>query len=126
MRVTAKTRIAAAVVFAFTASAFLSGCCKEQPQTAAAPAQAPVQTQTKPPAVHPKPAAPAPSRPAVKTFASKAEIKKEYGRLEVVTLRDGRRFEGAVVSTGETYVMVTVGGTETFPMAEVQARDIVR
>jgi hypothetical protein len=47
------------------------------------------------------------SGPSGGTFRSKQEIKERYGRIEIATLQNGRVLEGAVISTGEFYTMVT-------------------
>jgi len=61
-----------------------------------------------------------------KNFKTKEDIRKEYGKLEVVYLYSGKRYEGAVISIGEVYTMVTVNGTVRIPMKDVRARDIIR
>lgn len=65
-------------------------------------------------------------RPVKKLFRTKEDIKKEYGRLEVVTLYSGKKYEGAVISIDDYYTIVTVNGTERIPMTEVRVRDIIR
>jgi hypothetical protein len=64
--------------------------------------------------------------PAIKRRVTTDDIRREYGRLEMVTLRDGRQYRGAVITTSDVYEMVTVNGTVRFAMSEIQARDIVR
>ena len=63
---------------------------------------------------------------SVKKFNTKEDIRKEYGRLEVVYLYSGKIYEGAVTSIDDVYTMVTVNGTVRIPMVEVRARDIIR
>jgi hypothetical protein len=63
---------------------------------------------------------------AHKPIKTEDDIKEVYGRLEVVTLTDGKRYRGAVISVGEEYTMVTAGGIVRIPMNEVGARDIIR
>jgi len=68
---------------------------------------------------------------AVKTpqkvkFESNDEIKEEYGKLETVTLWNGKTYTGAVINTDEVYSIVTVDGLIKIPMKEVKIRDIIR
>lgn len=72
---------------------------------------------------------PSQARPATagkRRITTTDDIRREYGRLEVVTLRDGRQYRGAVITTSDIYEMVTVDGNVRFAMSEIQARDIVR
>ncbi|HOP64577.1 MAG TPA: hypothetical protein PK358_11750 [Spirochaetota bacterium] len=62
----------------------------------------------------------------IKKIKTKEDIRKEYGRLEVVYLYSGKIYEGAVTSIDDVYTMVTVNGTVRIPMVEVRARDIIR
>ncbi len=59
-------------------------------------------------------------------FTTKNEIREKYGRLEIVTLYDGRVFEGAVFSMDENYTMITVDGIVKIRMSDVRIRDILR
>ena len=59
-------------------------------------------------------------------FKTNEDIRREYGRLEVVYLFSGKRYEGAVVSIGEYYTIVTIGGVVKIPMNEVRSRDIIK
>jgi hypothetical protein len=59
-------------------------------------------------------------------FTTNEEIRIEYGKLEVVYLYNGKKYEGAVISTDEFYTMVTINGTVKIPMTEVKIREIVR
>jgi hypothetical protein len=55
------------------------------------------------------------------------DIRKEYGRVETVTLFTGKTFTGAVLSsTAEEYAIVTVGGVVKVPMRNVKMRVILR
>ncbi|MBN2402157.1 MAG: hypothetical protein JXN64_07135 [Spirochaetes bacterium] len=55
-------------------------------------------------------------------FNSNEEIKKMYGRLEIVYLFDGREYTGVVLSVEEYYTMVTVDGIKKIPMKDVKVR----
>lgn len=59
-------------------------------------------------------------------FKTNREIRDRYGRLEIVTLRNGMTYEGAVISTGGLYTMVTVNGVVSIPMSQVKMRDIIK
>lgn len=59
-------------------------------------------------------------------FKTNEDIRREYGRLEVVYLFSGKRYEGAVVSIGDYYTIVTIGGVVKIPMNEVRSRDIIK
>jgi hypothetical protein len=61
-----------------------------------------------------------------KQFRSNEEIKKEYGKLETVTLWNGKTYTGAVVNTDETYSIITIDGLINIPMKDVKVRDIIR
>jgi hypothetical protein len=61
-----------------------------------------------------------------KQFRSNDEIKKEYGKLETVTLWNGKTYTGAVVNTDETYSIITIDGLINIPMKDVKVRDIIR
>lgn len=69
-------------------------------------------------------------KPAVasktRKFTTNEEIRVEYGKLEVVYLYNGKKYEGAVISTDEFYTIVTINGTVKIPMTEVKIREIVR
>jgi len=67
-------------------------------------------------------------KPTVKkrTFSSNDDIRRQYGRLEVVYLYNGKKYEGAVISIDDFYTMVTVNGTVKIPMQDVKIREIVR
>lgn len=58
-------------------------------------------------------------------FHSNEEIKREYGRLELVTLFTGEKYEGAVVSIDDSYTIVTVRGLVKIPMENVKSRMIL-
>lgn len=59
-------------------------------------------------------------------FTTNDEIKNEYGKLETVTLWNGRTYTGAVINTNELYTIVTVNGTIKIPMKDVKMREIIR
>ena len=59
-------------------------------------------------------------------FTSNEEIRKEYGRLEIVTLFNGRSYTGAVISVDKFYNMATTDGTMKIPMEEVRLRTILK
>jgi hypothetical protein len=58
-------------------------------------------------------------------FNSNEEIKKVYGRLEIVYLFDGREYTGVVLSVDNYYSMVTVDGLKKIPMKDVKMRVLV-
>jgi hypothetical protein len=55
-------------------------------------------------------------------FNTNEEIKKRYGRIERVTLYDGRSFTGAVISVNDFYSIVTTEGTKKIRMNDVKER----
>ncbi len=55
-------------------------------------------------------------------FNSNEEIKKEYGRLEIVYLFSGLEYTGVVLSVDEFYTIVTVDGLKKIPMKDVKVR----
>ncbi len=57
---------------------------------------------------------------------TKEELRKRYGWLEIVTLYDGRVYEGAVLAADDAITLVTVEGEMTIPIRHVKVRDIVR
>ncbi len=59
-------------------------------------------------------------------FRSNDEIKKEYGKLETVTLWNGKSYTGAVINTDEVYSIITLEGLIKIPMKDVKVRDIIR
>ena len=59
-------------------------------------------------------------------FSSNDEIKKEYGKLETVSLWNGKKYTGAVINTDEIYTIITVEGTIKIPMKDVKIREIIR
>jgi hypothetical protein len=63
---------------------------------------------------------------ALSPFKTEDAIRTEYGRIEVVTLADGRQHRGAVVSVGAVYTIITTEGTVYVPMREMSAREIIR
>lgn len=60
------------------------------------------------------------------SFKSNDEIKREYGKLETVTLWNGKNYTGAVISTDPVYSIVTVNGTVNIPINDVKIREIIR
>lgn len=60
------------------------------------------------------------------SFKSNDEIKREYGKLETVTLWNGKNYTGAVISTDPVYSIVTVDGTVNIPINDVKIREIIR
>jgi hypothetical protein len=60
-----------------------------------------------------------------KKFESNEEIKKEFGRLEIVYLFNGQSFIGYVLSIDEFYSMVTIDGFKKIPMKDVKMREII-
>ena len=72
-----------------------------------------------------------PEKISVKTqkknsFKSNDEIKKEYGKLETVTLWNGKKYTGAVTSTDPVYSIITVDGTVNIPIKDVKIREIIK
>ncbi len=66
------------------------------------------------------------ARPA-NAIKTNDDIKRVYGRVETVYLRDGRSFTGAVTgSTAQEYSIVTVDGMKKVPMRMVKMREIIR
>lgn len=59
-------------------------------------------------------------------FKSNDEIKLRYGKIEEVYLYNGKKYEGAVLTTDEVYTIVTIDGTIKIPMNEVKLRNIIR
>ncbi|MBP7585635.1 MAG: hypothetical protein KBA61_16445 [Spirochaetes bacterium] len=57
---------------------------------------------------------------------TREELRKRYGWLEIVTLYDGRVYEGAVLAADDAITLVTVEGEMTIPIRHVKVRDIVR
>ena len=112
------------VILAAALMVSCGGCGKGAAPQAMAPEAKPVST----PAEKPKEtAARAEKKEAAhKPIRTEDDIKEVYGRLEVVTLTDGKRYRGAVISVGDEYTMVTANGIVKIPMNEVGARDIIR
>ncbi len=48
------------------------------------------------------------------------QIREKYGRVDVVTLYNGRTIRGAVISRGETLTMITPGGRVAVPKVKVK------
>ena len=59
-------------------------------------------------------------------FKSNDEIKREYGKLETVTLWNGKTYTGAVINTDSLYTIITVEGLTKIPMKDVKMREIIR
>ena len=59
-------------------------------------------------------------------FKTTDDIKVRYGKIEEVYLYNGKKYEGAVLTTDEFYTIVTVNGTFKIPMNEVKLRNIIR
>ncbi|MFH0975595.1 MAG: hypothetical protein V1874_07400 [Spirochaetota bacterium] len=58
-------------------------------------------------------------------FNSNEEIKREFGRVEIVTLFSGKEYAGFVLTVDDFYRMVTVGGYKKIPMKDVKCRTIL-
>ncbi|HMB20756.1 MAG TPA: hypothetical protein VKQ10_06795 [Spirochaetota bacterium] len=54
------------------------------------------------------------------------QMKKDYPRLEVIQLYNGRTYSGAIVSIDENFTMITVDGTVKIPQDKVRQREIIR
>jgi len=67
-----------------------------------------------------------PAKSTKKVFNTKEDIRQEYGRLEIVYLFNGKKYEGAVISIDKYYTMVTVEGIVKIPMENVKVRDIIK
>jgi len=59
-------------------------------------------------------------------FKTNDEIKKEYGKIETVTLWNGKTYTGAVINSNELYTIITIDGTIKIPMKDVKIRKIIR
>lgn len=59
-------------------------------------------------------------------FRSNEEIKEKYGKLETVTLWNGKSYTGAVVNSEEVYSIITIDGLINIPMKKVKIREIIR
>ena len=66
------------------------------------------------------------TKPAKKKFNTNEDIRQEYGRLEIVYLFNGKKYEGAVISIDKYYTMVTIEGIVKIPMEKVKVRDITK
>lgn len=64
--------------------------------------------------------------PNIVKFKTADEIKVRYGKIEEVYLYNGKKYEGAVLTTDDVYTIVTVDGTFRIPMQEVKLRNIIR
>lgn len=83
-----------------------------------------------------------PDKPGVKTGTTEKEpekipseprkkvteetLKEKYGRIEVIELYNGEIYSGAVVSTGDIFLMETVHGHVEIPEKSIRVREIVR
>ncbi len=54
------------------------------------------------------------------------EIKSRYGRIDVVTLYNGRVIRGAIISRGAVVRVVTVNGTVTVQAKDIKGTDIIK
>lgn len=57
---------------------------------------------------------------------SEPEIKKKYGKLEIIHLYNGKQYIGAVDSYGDVYTFITKTGTVDIPLNEVKMIEIIR
>lgn len=53
-----------------------------------------------------------------------AEMKARYGRIDVITLYSGRTIQGIIVSRGESYRVLTSGGTISVKAKDVRRTDV--
>lgn len=53
-------------------------------------------------------------------------MRKDYPRLEVIQLYNGRTYSGAIVSIDENFTMITVDGIVKIPQNKVRQREIIR
>jgi len=54
------------------------------------------------------------------------EMRKDYPRLEIIQLYNGKTYSGAIVSIDENFTMITVDGTVKIPQNKVRQREIIR
>jgi len=54
------------------------------------------------------------------------EIKSRYGRIDVVTLYNGRVIRGAIISRGAVVRVITVNGTVTVQTKDIKGTDIIK
>lgn len=54
------------------------------------------------------------------------QMRKDYPRLEVIQLYNGRTYSGAIVSIDENFTMITVDGIVKIPQNKVRQREIIR
>lgn len=54
------------------------------------------------------------------------EIKSRYGRIDVVTLYNGRVIRGAIISRGSVVRVLTVNGTVTVQAKDIKGTDIIK
>jgi len=54
------------------------------------------------------------------------QMRKDYPRLEVIQLYNGKTYSGAIVSIDENFTMITVDGIVKIPQNKVRQREIIR
>ncbi len=93
----------------------------------------PVKTVTAPaekPADHAQKETMAYEEPAAVSSEAKYDtldqMRKDYPRLEVIQLYNGRTYSGAIVSIDENFTMITVDGIVKIPQNKVRQREIIR
>lgn len=54
------------------------------------------------------------------------DIQKVFSRIDEVSLYDGRVLQGAIMSRGDTYTMITIDGAVSFPETQIKESRIVK
>ncbi|MFW5861847.1 MAG: hypothetical protein ACOCWZ_06310 [Spirochaetota bacterium] len=109
--------------YAYNASLTPAPKQKTEPvKTLTAPAEKPANPAQKEPTADKEPA-------AVSTdtkYDTLDQMRKDYPRLEVIQLYNGRTYSGAIVSINENFTMITVDGIVKIPQNKVRQREIIR
>jgi len=91
---------------------------------------APADTPADPSQKEIKDEAPADKEPTAVSANAKydtlEEMRKDYPRLEVIQLYNGKTYSGAIVSIDENFTMITIDGTVKIPQNQVRQREIIR
>ena len=68
-----------------------------------------------------------PKKRQTDAIRSNDDIKRVYGRVETVSLFNGKSYTGAVIGRNAVdYTIVTVGGVKKVTMSDVKVRKIIR
>lgn len=54
------------------------------------------------------------------------EIKGKFGRIDVISLYNGRVLQGAILSRGDTYKILTISGTIAVPAKDIKRTEIIK